>query len=188
MPFVIERDDVDAIGAHWSVEARVTKYNGDWTGEEIDAGLAGDPFEEVISPGNMLLIGGASLLWEALLGNGGAGALQYLNNANAFLAVGDSSTAEAETQTDLQAATNKVRKAMDATYPLHTDTTGTAGSRTVTFRATFGSADANWVWNEWGMANASSASRMLNRKVASLGTKVAGTTWVLTVTVTLNAS
>jgi hypothetical protein len=187
MRSVIEREDL--AGARWKVEAKVTKYRGDFTAEQIDAGVADDAFYgEEISEGNLLLIGGASLLWEAVLGNGGAGALQYLNNANAYLAVGDSSTAEAETQTDLQAATNKTRKGMDATYPLHTDSTGTVGSRSVTLRATFGSTDANHVWAEWGIANASSASRMLNRKVAALGTKASGTTWVFTVTITLNAS
>jgi hypothetical protein len=39
------------------------------------------------------------------------------NNANAFLGVGDSSTAEAATQTELQAATNRFYKAMNATFP-----------------------------------------------------------------------
>ncbi|MEN8197867.1 MAG: hypothetical protein ABFS30_15355, partial [Pseudomonadota bacterium] len=39
------------------------------------------------------------------------------NNANAHIGVGDSSTAFAKAQTDLQAATNKLRKAMNATFP-----------------------------------------------------------------------
>lgn len=77
---------------------------------------------------NMLLIGGASNLWQYAMGNGTGTAAQpltYLNSANSYLCVGDSSAAEAQDQTDLQAATNKVRQVVDAGFPLHT--TGTAG-------------------------------------------------------------
>jgi hypothetical protein len=42
-------------------------------------------------------------------------------NANARLGVGDSSAVFAATQTDLQAVTNKLRKAMDASYPQRTN-------------------------------------------------------------------
>ena len=120
-----------------------------------------------------------SLLWQLAIGNRAAGALEYLNNANARICVGTASTAEADTQTTL---TGLVGKAMDATYPLHTDSTGTAGSKTITFRSTFASADANQAWNEWGIDN---GTRMLNRKVAANGTKASGQTWQFTVTVAL---
>lgn len=100
-------------------------------------------------------------------------------NANAYIGIGDSSTAFANSQTDLQAATNKLRKAMDATYP-------TAVTDTLTFKSTFGSSDANYVWNEWAIFNASSSGTMLSRKVESMGTKVSGSTWVITATVVTN--
>ena len=83
-------------------------------------------------------IGGASVLFECLIGNGtstGGQALTYFNNANARIGVGDSTVSAADTQTGLQAATNKTYKAMDASYPTHTDSTGTSGSKTITFRA-----------------------------------------------------
>lgn len=106
----------------------------------------------------------------------------FFTNANAHLAVGDSTTAFAVGQTDLQATTNKLRKAMDATYP-------TRATNALTFKATYGTSEANFAWNEWGIFNASTGGVMLNRKVESLGTKVAGTaTWVFTVTLTINAS
>lgn len=106
----------------------------------------------------------------------------FFNNSNAYLAVGDSTTAFAVGQTDLQATTNKIRKAMDATYP-------TRSANQLTFKATYGTSEANFAWNEWGIFNASTGGVMLNRKVESLGTKVAGTaTWVFTVTLTINAS
>ena len=106
----------------------------------------------------------------------GAGGTAF-NNANAYIGVGDSTTAFAATQTDLVAATNKLRKAMDATYPQ-------VAANVMTFRSTFATGDANWAWQEWGVFNAASAGTMLNRKVESLGTKTSAQTWQLTVTVT----
>jgi hypothetical protein len=137
---------------------------------------------------NMLLYGGISNIWQCLIGNGTATAAQnltYFNNGNAYIGVGDSTTAEAATQTDLQAATNKVRQVMDATYPTHTDAT-TSGAATITFKATFGTAAANFAWQEWAIFNGSSGGRGLNRKVASLGTKTSAASWAFTVTVTLS--
>ena len=103
------------------------------------------------------------------------------NNANSYIGVGDSTTAFAATQTDLQAATNKLRKAMDATYPQ-------VAANVITFRSTFATTDANYAWQEWGVFNASSAGTMLNRKVESLGTKTSAQTWQITVTITLAVS
>jgi hypothetical protein len=102
----------------------------------------------------------------------------YFNNANARLGVGDSATAFDKAQTDLQAATNKVRVGMDGSYPQRT-------ANAITFRSTFADGVAQWVWNEWGTFNAASGPTMLNRSVSSMGTKAAGSSWVLTVTVTL---
>lgn len=103
------------------------------------------------------------------------------NNANAHLGVGDSTAAFAATQTDLQAASNKVRKAMDATYP-------TRATNVVTARSTFGSSDANFAWAEWAFFNASSAGTMLNRKVEALGTKASPQVWQFTATLTFAAA
>lgn len=183
----------------WKVHTKVAKFEGDWTGEEIDAGLAGLPYEVIEDEDNMVMIGGSSALWQCLIGNGtgtAAQTLTYFNNGNAMIGVGDSATAEANTQTDLQAVTGSTHrqfKAQDATYPLHTDTTGTVGSQTITFRSTFASAEANFAWAEWVIANWSSATttllttgRILNRKVAANGTKASGASWQFTVTITIS--
>lgn len=172
----------------WRAVWKIEKYTGDWSGEDIDAGRAPAPYEVIEREGNLLLYGGVSCLWQCLIGNGtttGSQTLTYFNNGNAYIGVGDSTTAEAATQTDLQASSNKLRKAMDATYPTHTDAT-TSGAATITFRSTYGSSDANFAWQEWGVFNASSGQRMLNRKVASNGTKASGSTWTFTVTLTLS--
>jgi hypothetical protein len=182
----------------WHCHTKLEKFGGDilWDARE-DGVLVPTQHGEVVAPfetderdGNLLVIGGASVQWQTLIGNGtgtAGQALTFFNNANAAIGVGDSSTAAAETQTDLQAATNKLRRAMDATYPLHTDSTGTAGSKSVAFRSTFATGDANWVWNEWGVFNSPTAAtgRMLNRKVENLGTKTSAASWVLTITLSL---
>lgn len=107
----------------------------------------------------------------------------FFNNANSSIGVGDSTTAFAATQTDLQAASNKLRKAMDATYPQ-------VAANVLTFRSTFGTSDANFAWQEWAVFNTTSASggTMLNRKVESLGTKTSAQSWQLTVTITLGVA
>lgn len=111
------------------------------------------------------------------------GSMTAYNNANSSLAVGDSSTAFDATHTDLQAATNKLRKAMDATYP-------TLTTNVLVFRSTFATTDANWAWNEWAVFNTTAASggTMMCRKVESLGTKTSAQTWQLTATITLGIS
>jgi hypothetical protein len=130
-----------------------------------------EPYEVGDVEGNILVTAGITALLNLLIAAGGTS----FNNANANLGVGDSATAAAIGQTDLQAASNKVRAAMVATYPQ-------VATNTVTFRSDFTA--ANFVWNEWATFNAAAAGTMLNRKVESLGTKASGT-WTLTVTITI---
>ena len=93
------------------------------TGELLPA------ISEVI--GNLLLNEGIGELLDLACGLGTPTAF---SNANAYIGVGDSVTAEAATQTDLQAASNKTYKAMAASYP-------SRSAQTVTWRAVFGSAE-----------------------------------------------
>jgi hypothetical protein len=105
----------------------------------------------------------------------------FLNSSNTHLGVGDSSTAFAAGQTDLQAATNKLRKAMESGYP-------TRSSGALTFRSLFGTSEANFAWAEWAVFNASSSGTMFSRKVEALGTKTNTQSWQLTATVTVAAA
>lgn len=104
-----------------------------------------------------------------------------LNASNAYVGVGDSTTAFSAAQTDLQATTNKVRQGMDATYPIRS---GAA----VTFRATFATSQANFAWQEWGVFNAASTGVMWGRKQESLGSKTNTQAWQLTPTITFTAA
>jgi hypothetical protein len=109
------------------------------------------------------------------------------SNANAFLGVGDSAAAEAATQVELQAASNRFYKAMNATYP-------SRSNQTSSFQSDYTTSEANYIWNEWSIAAAATTASgagftngttNLNRKVASLGTKSTGT-WTLTAQVTFS--
>jgi hypothetical protein len=169
---------------YWRCERTIEKFWGDPTQKERDSGLI-VPYYVDTQVGNLLVIGGASALWQRLIGT----AVTAFDNTNARIGVGISATAAADTQTDLQAAAggaNRENATMDATYPLHTDSTGTAGSKTITYRGTFGTGVANFAWNEWGVFNGvPGTGRMLNRKQEALGTKTSAATWVLTITLSL---
>lgn len=143
----------------WKATFRVAKYRKGAT----------KPYEikEVLE--NIGLNAGVALMLDLLIGAGGT----TFANANARICVGDGTTAAVKTQTDLQGA-NKLRKAVDATYP-------TRSGQTLTFVATFTSAQANFHWLEMGIANSASGATMLNRKVGDWGIKESGETWVATV-------
>lgn len=165
----------------WSAHWRVEKRTGDWDGAQIARGEAPAPYEVLEGEGNLLMTAGALQLWKALRGDG---SLTAFSSANAHLGVGDSSTAASAAQTDLQAATNKLRKAMDSGWPDVGTADGLATDNLMQFKATFGDSEANFAWAEWAVFNASSAGLMLNRKVSALGTKASGS-WTLTVTLSL---
>lgn len=160
---------------------RITRYASD------DAFMAGAPSAvlgadgEVLPAvseveGNLLLNEGIGEMLDLLIGAGGTA----FNNANSYIGVGDSNTAEAAAQTDLQAASNKTYKAMQATYP-------SRAAQTVTWRSVFTGSDANYAWNEFTVANASSGTgKNLNRKVSAQGTKASGQTWTVDLSVTLS--
>jgi len=106
------------------------------------------------------------------------------DNTNARLGVGDSNAAEADEQTGLQAATNKTWKAMDATYP-QCAASESAEDQFIEWRATFGSADANYAWEEYTVVNAADdTGKNLNRKISSKGTKSSGESWTLSMKIT----
>ncbi len=101
--------------------------------------------------------------------------------SNYYIGVGDSNTAFAIGQTDLQASTNKLRK-------LVTSVNESAG--VVTAVTSYGTSEANFEWYEWGSFNASSGGTMYQRKVESpsLGTKTSAQVWSMTLTLTHTAS
>lgn len=173
---------VTATVASWSAE-QVSELSAELGREPTAAELA-ERFDPELSrsEGNMLVNAGLAHMMNRVIG----AAAQALDNTHLRLGVGDSATAEAATQTDVQAATNKYWQVMDATYP-------TAAGGVITARATFAGAEANFNWNEWALdvatagtaAAGTTVNTMINRKVQAFGTKASGEVRQLTITITL---
>jgi len=155
------------------------RYQTMWTITKYadDKAFAQDrPFEVVRVDGNLLLNEGITALLNLLTGE----TETDFSESNAYIGVGDSSTAESASQTGLQAVTNKLYKAVESGYPA-------ISSQTVTWRAIFGSAEANFDWNEFTVCNGSSDSGdNLNRKVSDQGTKASGQTWTFDLSITFS--
>lgn len=162
----------------WRPVLTVEKYHGD--------DLTQAPYEVLERAGNLLTTAGLARITSLITGAGG----QAATNTAARLGVGNSATAAAVGQTDLQASagsSNRQFKTMDATYPQ-------TSNGVMTFRATFGTTVANFVWAEWGIDigtptvsdGTTVAALLLNRAVQSLGTKTSAGTWVATATITIS--
>jgi len=165
--------------AKWLCRYRLSKYHQDiepYRGREDEFHQLFQPYEVIEREGNCLLNTGIDEIWDLVTG-AVSGADHIFDNAAAQIGVGDSNTAANATQTDLQAATNKSYKGMESGYP-------TSTSQKATFKASFGSSEANYAWEEW-VVKQSTSSICLNRKVESLGTKSTGT-WTLEVEISLS--
>lgn len=134
-------------------------------------------YEKNVIEGNLLLNEGITEFLNLLIG----GTATAFSNANAKLGVGDSIAAAVATQTALQAATNKLYKAMEVGYPQ-------VSNQSVIFRAVFGAAEANFAWEEFSVINGidEATAKNLNRKVSSQGTKATGQTWQLDLTISFS--
>jgi hypothetical protein len=90
---------------------------------------------------------------------------------------GGASSLISPTETDL-AGGSKTYKGMEGGFP-------TSTAQKATFKSSFGSAEANYVWSEWVVKQSTSA-KCLNRKASAMGTKASGSTWTLEITITLS--
>lgn len=157
---------------HWRPVVTLEKWDRT---EDFEAGLAPDSVET--HEGNLLLNAGITRLGSLLVGAGGTA----FNTANSRIGVGNSTTAAAAGQTDLQGASKFFKLCSSASW----------SAQTGTWVATFGSSDANFAWEEWGIDNGTADSStvtapLLNRKVAAMGTKGSGSTWQMTVTLVVS--
>lgn len=188
-------------GAHWVADWKLEKFAAGsadvlagtyQSATNASLGRLGapvKPYEVHNERGNLLLIGGADVLWLGLRTGLSAStnlANTKFDNANAGIRVSTSNTAATSTQTNIL-GTTKFTKGMDSTYPTHTTGTGTSTCSKIVYKATYTTSQANFAWNEWGIVNrtAQTGGRMLNRKVQSLGTKASAATWAFTVSLSL---
>ena len=130
---------------------------------------------------------GTNVIASALIGDAG---YTLYNNANAALGVGDDNTAFAVSQTQLQAeanATGAIRTEMNVSFPIR-DPDNDGSDNLIRLQSTFGTAEANFNWLEWGVFNdsATGSGQMLCRVVEDLGTKTNASKWVLEVDLTIS--
>ena len=133
--------------------------------------------------GNLITTAGWARLSNLLIGTAST---QALDATHTRIGVGDATTpAEAYTDADLAAAAGSTHRWFQVV-----SAAGTVGTRTLAFSATFGTADGNFAWNEFGIDVGSTASGntvaalLFNHKVGiSQGTKASGQTWTATATV-----
>jgi hypothetical protein len=177
----------DKIGwkAHW----RIDKFH-DPKGEIAEQSREGTPMTLLLKMHDEMHFGTEEIDHNVALNEGLQGIIKLIcgltspptawDNSNARLGVGDNNTAASATQTALQAATNKTYKAMDSGYPQRTN-------QTAEWRATFGSSDANYAWEEYTVVNAADDTGVnLNRVCSSKGTKSSGETWTLSLQITFS--
>lgn len=170
----------------WNCKARAELFYGRHWKNPDGTTNRGDFIVE--STGNVLVRGGASLLWEYMRGNGSTAttsAKKYFN-ATAALGVGNSTAAATNTQTALQGGSQSL-KALTGGFPTHTTGSTAATVVDIVYKSTWGASEGNFSWNEFALfSKASTANRrMLNRKQQALITKTSAATATLTVTYSL---
>lgn len=131
--------------------------------------------------GNLITNAGWTRLMNLLTNQG---ATQALDATHARIGAGNGSTAEAYTDTDLSAAAGSANRWFQLVSGA-----GTLGTRTLSFSASFGTADGNFAWAEFGIDFGTASGNtvtapLFNRKVSSQGTKASGQTWTATATIT----
>ena len=170
----------------WKVKARAELFfRKQWKNAD---GSTNQPDQYVESTGNILVRGGASVMWETLKGSGSTAstAAKKYFNATAALGVGNSTAAAAATQIALQGGSQSL-KALTGGFPTHTTGSTAVTVANIVYKSTWGLTEGNFAWNEWALFNKATTTqrRMLNRKVQALLTKTSAATATLTVTLTL---
>jgi hypothetical protein len=164
----------------------LTEHLGYEPKAEDFARLNVDPKSVLEVEGNQLVTGGLNRLGDLFIADGSAG----FNASQGVVGVGNSTATFNPSHTALQGT---------AWYQ-PVDGAPTSVDGVITAVSTFASGNANFAWEEWCWVIAtgtvsggtstfssigSTSELMINRKVASMGTKASGASWVFTTTVTL---
>lgn len=187
----------------WTPVARIDKYSPEVVEElthllgyepkSVDfERLGADPFAVTEVEGNLICTAGLGFITAALI----SGTFDPLTSARAFVGVGATATAATVADTALGANAGSAWYQAFDSNPTRVTTTVTNDS--IQGVSTFASANGNFAWNEWcwgttttgaltgtaTMASISSGTEtMWNHKIASMGTKASGASWVFTTTV-----
>lgn len=178
--------------AHYKAVWRIYKFVGDYPGMPVEDILAAGvkPYDVLEFEGNCLLNDGINnIVWPAVAG----ASYTPINTTDGCIGVGDSNTAAVASQTGLQASTNRQ-------WVIATSVTQ-GSSQQIVIQASFGSTYGNFQWLEICAGSTTTpgslpstgatppaTAHVLNRLVPAggMGTKVSGTTWVATLTITLS--
>lgn len=183
--------------AKWTANLRIEKYN---TRESYEKGV---PDEIQTVEGNTATTKGLFILWNLAMGLGPADettaeyegntitGIYPLNSDNTYIAVGNGTQPASASDTQLYAQETGENiqdyyyKQCDDYYPIVDSNNNT----TLQVRATFEPSEANFAWNEWGVANGDmsniSSPRtadnvvLFNRRQETMGTKGDEATWVI---------
>jgi hypothetical protein len=149
--------------------------------------LTGAPDEITEGEGNALTTAGLQRVTSLITSN----TPKPFSNTYGMAGVGDSSAAFAVGQTTLQGTSFYV--GLNASMPVQPTVAGA-----ISATADFSGTQANYIWNEWcwaiatttPVANATFATAttggvMLNRAIQNLGTKASGAVWTLSAQVTI---
>jgi len=161
---------------NWKGVWEILKFHEDENDPAILDGTA-VPYE-VVTVENVVLLVGWNELIRILVG----ASANTFTQPNTQIGIGDSSTAAANTQTDLQASTNKFYQVLDASGGLVVGANG-GTTNTLIVQTTIGTSNANFSWQEL-VIKQSVSGICLNRAVANMGTKSSGT-WIAKCTITL---
>jgi hypothetical protein len=134
------------------------------------------PYEVSSFKGNCLCNEGINEILT-IIGSDSSGTKYDNTNAYLIVGTGDGAATADDTESDFTAG---VVEGMESSYPTY----GT--SQKITWKASYGSDDANQAWNEFGVLNASTSGKLLNRKVSDQGTKTSGQTWELSLEITFS--
>jgi hypothetical protein len=177
--WLVERFDADQTQWVKNRTGLVAPQRSDFTRVKVE------PYGVSEVLGNLITNGGWTRLMNLLTNQG---ATQALDATHTRIGVGNSSTAEAYTDTDLIASAGSSNRWFQPVTGA-----GTLGTRTLAFSATFGTSDGNFVWNEFGLdvtsgtaaAGNTVGALLFNRKAGiAQGTKASGQTWTATATLT----
>lgn len=194
-------------GIKWQAHARVDKYSPEVVEEltrilgyepQADdfARLSVDPTSVVEVDGNLITTLGLGNLTNLLTGGGGTA----ITTTRGIVGVGSTATAATAADTALGAngsAANGTTGCWYQAFTSVTRTTTTVTNDTVTGVTTYASADGNMAWAEWGwaistsgtvtgsatLASVATGTALVNHKIAAMGTKASGASWVFTTTV-----
>lgn len=176
---------------HWTVQ-RWDEDATSWALEHVGhqpepfdfARLGIDPYSTTEVAGNLLTTAGLGRI--ATLVTAGTGNL--ISSTTARVGVGNGAGTAAIGDTDLSAAAGSANRWFQTC-------TVTIPSNVWTFAATFGTADGNFAWNEFGIdigtatvtSGATVNAVLLNHKTSiAQGTKASGQTWTATATITIS--